>query len=115
MANTDSNRIQETNEPKKKFKFHLGTFGILLIVILVVAMITWFANGQTYTGAEGEAATVNGATLAQIFMSPIKGLQDAIGVIGFVFCLGAFLALTNATGALETGIKSPLVNCFGTV
>ena len=113
MANTDSNRIQETNEPKKKFKFHLGTFGILLIVILVVAMITWFANGQTYTGAEGEAATVNGATLAQIFMSPIKGLQDAIGVIGFVFCLGAFLALTNATGALETGIKSLVKKLHG--
>ncbi len=112
MASLETNRNTNETQPKKKFKFHIGTFGILLIVILVVAIITWCANGQPYTGEEG-AAIVNGARLDQIFMSPIKGLQDAIGVIGFVFCLGAFLALTNATGALENGIKTLVKKMHG--
>lgn len=99
-------KTQTNNSPKKKFKFSIGTFGILLIVILLVAVLSWCANGQGYINEDGEAAKVGGATLAQIFMSPIKGFQDAIGVIGFVFVLGAFLGLVNATGALETGIKS---------
>ena len=37
-------------------------------------------------------------------MAPINGWHDAGDVIGFVFCLGAFLAIVTATGALETGI-----------
>ncbi|MFA7222394.1 MAG: YfcC family protein [Bacilli bacterium] len=110
MAEVETRKPTAEAEPKKKHKFHLGTFAILLCVILVVAIISWCANGQVYhvTADDGtiSEAVVNGATLANIFMSPIKGFQDAIGVIGFVFILGAFLALTNATGALETGIKS---------
>jgi uncharacterized ion transporter superfamily protein YfcC len=119
MASIETNRKPETGteKPKKKFKFHLGTFGILLIVILVVAIITWCANGQTYNyvddAGNAQVGTVAGATLDQIFMSPIKGLQDAIGVIGFVFCLGAFLGLTNATGALDTGIKALVKKMHG--
>ena len=47
---------------------------------------------------------VAGASLSDILMAPINGWHDAGDVIGFVFCLGAFLAIVTATGALETGI-----------
>ena len=78
--------------------------GILLLVLLFVAICTWLTNGQPYITDEGEQAAVAGATFQQILMAPIAGFHNAGEVIGFVFCLGAFLALVNATGALETGI-----------
>jgi len=88
-----------------KKKRAVSTFAILLAVLLAVSIVTWIASGQTYHDAEtGELAAVTGASFSDILMAPIAGWHDAGDVIGFVFCLGAFLALLNATGALETGI-----------
>ena len=89
---------------QQKTKKRLGTYGILLLVLLFVAICTWLTNGQPYITDEGEQAAVAGATFPHILMAPIAGFHNAGEVIGFVFCLGAFLALVNATGALETGI-----------
>ena len=88
----------------EKQKKRLGTYGILLLVLLFVAICTWLTSGKPYITDEGAAGAVVGASFQQILMSPIAGFHDASDVIGFVFCLGAFLALVNATGALETGI-----------
>ncbi len=88
----------------EKQKKRLGTYGILLLVLLFVAICTWLTNGKPYITDEGAPGAVMGASFQQILMSPIAGFHDASDVIGFVFCLGAFLALVNATGALETGI-----------
>ena len=88
----------------------LSALGMLLAVLLVVSVVTWIANGQTYTGFDeetGEAVemAVEGATLSDILMAPLNGWHDAGDVIGFVFCLGIFLSILTATGALETGIQ----------
>lgn len=84
----------------------VSTFAILIAILLVVSVATWFAAGQTYTDAEtGDQAAVVGATLSDILMAPINGWHNAGDVIGFVFCLGAFLAIVTATGALETGVQ----------
>ena len=48
---------------------------------------------------------VQGASLSDILMAPLNGWHDAGDVIGFVFCLGIFLSILTATGALETGIQ----------
>ena len=89
----------------KKKRRSISTFAILIVVLLLVSAATWLASGQTYTDAEtGEQAVVTGASLSDILMAPIGGWHDAGDVIGFVFCLGAFLSILNATGALETGI-----------
>ena len=95
---------------EKKKKRSLNTFLILLAVLLVVSIVTWIANGQTYTGFDeetGEAVemAVEGASLSDILMAPLNGWHDAGDVIGFVFCLGIFLSILTATGALETGIQ----------
>jgi len=94
---------------EKKKRRSLNTFVILLVVLLAVSIVTWIASGQTYTGFDeetGEAVemAVQGASLSDILMAPIAGWHDAGDVIGFVFCLGIFLSILNATGALETGI-----------
>ena len=89
----------------KKKRRSLSTFAILIAVLLLVSAATWLASGQTYTDAEtGEQVAVVGASLSDILMAPIGGWHNAGDVIGFVFCLGAFLSILNATGALETGI-----------
>lgn len=88
-----------------KKKRSLNTFAILLAVLLVVSVCTWFVSGKTYTDPDsGEVVEVVGASLSDILMAPIGGWHDAGDVIGFVFCLGVFLSLLSATGALETGI-----------
>ena len=92
-----------TAERKKR---SVSTFAILLCVLLLVAAATWVAQGSTYTDPDtGEMAAVTPASLSDILMAPILGWHDAGDVIGFVFCLGAFLAIVTATGALETGIQ----------
>ncbi len=84
----------------------VSTFAILIAILLVVSAVTWFAAGQTYTDPDtGQEAAVVGASLSDILMSPINGWHNAGDVIGFVFCLGAFLAIVTATGALETGVQ----------
>ncbi len=90
---------------KNKKKRSLGTYSILIIVLLLVAAASWILAGQGYIDADGNAAAVKAATFADIIMAPIKGFHNAGDVIGFVFVLGAFLGLVNATGALETGIQ----------
>lgn len=91
---------------EKKKRRSISTFAILLAVLLLVSVVTWIASGQTYTDPEtGEAAQVVGASLSDILMAPIAGWHDAREVIGFIFCLGAFLSILNATGALETGVQ----------
>ena len=90
---------------KQKKRRQISTFAILICVLLLVAIATWVTQGNTYTDPEtGETMEVVGASLSDILMAPINGWHDAGDVIGFVFCLGAFLAIVTATGALETGI-----------
>ncbi|MDY3233217.1 MAG: YfcC family protein [Erysipelotrichaceae bacterium] len=85
----------------------------MLLVLLFVAVVTWICAGKTYTTADGETGVVTAATFSQILMAPIAGFHNAGDVIGFVFCLGAFLALVNATGALETGIHQMVKKLHG--
>ena len=85
----------------------------MLLVLLFVAVVTWICAGKTYTTADGETGVVTVATFSQILMAPIAGFHNAGDVIGFVFCLGAFLALVNATGALETGIHQLVKKLHG--
>ena len=96
-----------------KRKRSLGTFTILLLILLLVSMATWLTNGKTYTDANGKLAVVHGATLSNILMAPINGWHNAGDVIGFVFCLGVFLSILNATGALKTGIHSLVKKLHG--
>ena len=90
---------------KQKKRRQISTFAILICVLLLVAAATWLAQGKSYTDPEtGETMEVVGASLSDILMAPINGWHDAGDVIAFVFCLGAFLSIVTATGALETGI-----------
>lgn len=88
----------------KKTRRSLNTFEILLIVLALVSVATVFLNGKPYIAEDGSQAAVIGASFSSVLMAPVNGFKDAVDVICFVSCLGAFLAIVTATGALETGI-----------
>ncbi len=91
---------------KKKKKTMLSAFTIILILIFVLGILSHILPNAIFVQDEivNGSGTV-GATLSQILMSPILGVEDAIDVAIFIMMLGGLLAIVNKTGALETGIK----------
>lgn len=79
--------------PEKKKK-SLSSFSILLLIIIALAICTWFIP------------VVENATLATIVMAPYEGFVDALDVCIFVLVLGGFLGVVTKTGALDAGIKA---------
>ena len=59
--------MEKDNKKKRK---GLDTFGILLVVLLLVAVASWLLAGRPYTDADGNAAAVVPATFANIIMTP---------------------------------------------
>ena len=99
---------------KQKKRRQISTFAILICVLLLVAAATWLAQGKPYTDPEtSETMEVVGAGLSDILMAPVNGWHDAGDVIAFVFCLGAFLSIVTATGALKTGIHVLVQKLYG--
>lgn len=91
---------------KKKFKFSLTSFSIILILIFILGIISHLLPNAKFIGDDiVNGSGVVGAKFSDILMSPILGFENAMDVCIFVMILGGFLAIITATGALETGIK----------
>lgn len=72
----------------------LTAFSIILILLAIVAAVTWFIPDVT------------NAKLSDIIMAPVNGFVDAVDVCIFVLILGGFLGIVKHTGALENGIAT---------
>lgn len=81
---------------KEKKGFKLPTaYTILLLLTALVALATVFAPGvQTK------------ASVSDVVMAPINGLNNAIDIVIFVIFIGGFLGIVTATGALDAGVAS---------
>ena len=77
-------------EPKEKKR--LSAFSIIIILLFIVAAVTWFIP------------EVSNAKLSDILMAPVNGFSDSMEVCIFILILGGFLAVVTKTGALENGI-----------
>ena len=75
-------------------KVRLSAYSIILILLVLVAAVTWFIP------------SVTNAKLSDILMAPVNGFKDSVEVCIFVIVLGGFLGIVTKTGALETGIKT---------
>lgn len=94
---------------EEKTKKQLSSFSILFIIIIVLAIVTQFASGATFSPQEvnGEMVdTVVGANLSDVVMAPFNGFRDALDISVFVLILGGFLNIVTNTGALDAGIQS---------
>lgn len=81
-----------TNNNKK---FTLPTaYTILVSITILVALITLFIPD------------VKSASLPDVVMAPIKGLQEAIDICLYMLLMGGFLGVVTKTGALDAGIGS---------
>jgi uncharacterized ion transporter superfamily protein YfcC len=90
-------------------------FTILIILIAVMALLTWIIPAGEYekiltdTGSEPVAGTYSrtersGQGIGAFLEAPFSGFYDAIDVATFILMVGSFLGIMNQTGALEAGI-----------
>lgn len=111
----------------KKKKFKMPSAMILLFIVLVfVAVLTWFIPTSVVTtneagekiihynaslDADGEVIEGTGtspAGLWDVFIAPIKGFANGADVSFSILISGAFLAIINYVGALDAGIGALL-------
>lgn len=98
---------------KKKFKMP-SAFSILFIIIIIVALLTWFIPAGKYEYNEDKApipntyhqteATPQG--IGDVILSPIKGFFNAVDVAFFIIVIGGFLGVVMKTGAIDAGIAN---------
>lgn len=95
-----------------------SSFTILFIIIVIMAILTWFIPAGTYQ--VDDAGDIIAGTFAytdqqpqglwDIFMAPVKGMlgtdttPGAIEVSLFILVVGGFLGVVDKTGALDTAI-----------
>lgn len=131
--NTDIDTASEAVPAKKKFQFP-GAVTVLAIVAVLVWLATFFIPAGSYQhDADGAPIAGSyqqipsplsfGERLQQLILSPINGsygLQDltngfvdtekigrlfgSIGVVVFIFAIGAFISVSFATRSLETAV-----------
>lgn len=70
---------------EKKKRRSLNTYEILILILAIVSIVTFFLDGEPYIADNGKKAAVVGATFHDFLMAPIAGFHDASDVIGFVF------------------------------
>ncbi|MER2063610.1 MAG: YfcC family protein, partial [Alkalibacterium sp.] len=106
------------NKLKDKLLSLPSSFTILFIIIVIMAILTWFVPAGTYE--VNEAGEIIAGTFAyteqqpqgiwDIFMAPVKGMlgtdttPGAIEVSLFILVVGGFLGVVDKTGALDTAI-----------
>jgi carbamate kinase len=102
----DRKMANKKEAKKKNLKFGLTAFSIILILIAILGVVTYFLPQAKFV----EDEIVNGsgvvrAKLSDILMAPILGFENAIDVCIFVFVLGGFLKIVSESGALEKGVE----------
>lgn len=106
------------NKFKEKLLSMPSSFTILFIIIIIMAILTWFIPAGSYE--VDEAGNIIAGTFAyaeqqpqgiwDIFMAPVKGMLGTDGTPGaievslFILVVGGFLGVVGKTGALDTAI-----------
>ena len=108
-------------QPDKKAKFTMP-HPIVLIYVLVIMMVvlTWvipsgeFQRVETKVGGSSRLVTVPGtfhrveqspAGLEALLLAPIRGFQDGMLIIVFLFIIGGAFNVINESGAINLAIK----------
>ncbi|WP_417543329.1 YfcC family protein [Marinobacter sp.] len=124
----------QPNDPEQDLSTRFPTaYTILFLLIILVAALTWIIPAGQYDRAMneevGREVAVPGTYqtvdphpqgFMDIMLAPTAGFYDpdsyvanAIDVALFVLFLGGFLGVMNATGAIDTGIRSAMRHLKG--
>ena len=108
-----------SEKTKKRFQMP-SSYTVLIIIIAIMAILTWIIPAGKYDTNEagdliaGTYQTVesNPQGIYDILMAPIRAMlgheptKAAIDVAFFILMVGGFLGVVNATGTLDVGIAS---------
>ncbi len=124
----------ENNDPTQELSSRFPTaYTILFLLIVFVAALTWIIPAGQYDRVMNEevgreVAVVgtyreverNPQGFVDVMLAPVAGFYDpdsnaanAIDVALFVLFLGGFLGVVNATGAIDTGIRTAMTAMKG--
>lgn len=122
-----------SNQPKDLASRFPTAYTILFLLIIFVAALTWIVPAGQYDRVMNESVgrevavpgtyqqvEANPQGFVDIMLAPTAGFYDpdsyaanAIDVALFVLFLGGFLGVMNATGAIDTGIRSAMRHLKG--
>ena len=108
-----------SEKAKKGFKMP-SSYTVLLIIIAIMAVLTWIIPAGQYKVDDGgaiiagsyEAVKQNPQGIWDVLMAPINAMlgkaptSAAIDVAFFILMVGGFLGVVNETGTLDVGIAS---------
>ena len=98
----------------KKAKFHMPTaYTILFLLIILVALSTWFIPSGSYDYVDGvpvagtyHATQANPQGIGDILKAAFSGFYDAVDVCVFILMVGGFLGVVMKTGAIDAGVSN---------
>ena len=108
-----------SEKAKKGFKMP-SSYTVLLIIIAIMAVMTWIIPAGAFVDGVYKAQPQNPQGIWDVLMAPIRamlgttpeegsliqGTSAAIDVAFFILMVGGFLGVVNETGMLDTGIAS---------
>lgn len=88
-------------------------YAILVGLIVVVAVATWFVPAGQYDYVEGapvpgsyHAVAANPQGIGAVILAPLSGFFDAVDVELFILMVGGFLGVVMETGAINSGVAT---------
>lgn len=107
----------EENLQQKSEEFRVPhTFAIIFAIILLVAAATWFLPSGEFDRAKNAAGKTivvantyhqvdsNPQGIKEVFTAPLKGMEKAANISGFILIVGGAFAVIQKTGAIDAGI-----------
>ena len=108
-----------SEKAKKGFKMP-SSYTVLLLIIAVMAVLTWIIPAGAFVDGVYKAQPQNPQGIWDVLMAPIRAMlgthpeegsliketSAAIDVAFFILMVGGFLGVVNETGMLDTGIAS---------
>ena len=99
-----------------KAKYQFNTLVMIYVIVIAVAVLTWFLPGGEYkrTVIDGRTQITSGSftyvkSAAQgpgdVLMAPMKGFVQAGQIIVFLFIIGGAFKVIEKTGAIAIGVQ----------
>jgi uncharacterized ion transporter superfamily protein YfcC len=97
-----------------KSKFQMPTaYTILFLLIIIVAISTWFIPSGAYEYVDGvptagtyHAVEQNPQGVGAVLKAAFSGFYDAVDVCVFILMVGGFLGVVMKTGAIDAGVSN---------
>ena len=108
-----------SEKAKKGFKMP-SSYTVLLIIIAIMAVLTWIIPAGAFVDGVYKSQPQNPQGIWDVLMAPVRAMlgttpekgsliketSAAIDVAFFILMVGGFLGVVNETGMLDTGIAS---------